>query len=267
MFKSAASRLGLAATLALAANGAFAAVYQLDTASATNGLYKVYSSTFDGALTPCSGGSPSYCSFFGGDAPTATGAIQFSPTFTGVTNAVPAGIAGTPPSGSFLDITVAGGTATLNGGTVTAPANTIIIGGTTSVGVNNAGFVVSTAGSGTIDGNGQVEILVNSNPALAADFSTLGAAVTSCVGGSPPVAGGGLCPLLGVLSLDMVRYRLFLDFNPVFSAFTGSFIGQTGNNSLVYATLNSTLVPVPAAVWLMGSAIGLLGWVRRRSLG
>jgi len=24
-------------------------------------------------------------------------------------------------------------------------------------------------------------------------------------------------------------------------------------------------VPVPAAVWLFGSALGLLGWVRRRS--
>lgn len=30
-------------------------------------------------------------------------------------------------------------------------------------------------------------------------------------------------------------------------------------------TATSTVVPVPAAVWLFGSALGILGWVRRRS--
>jgi hypothetical protein len=29
--------------------------------------------------------------------------------------------------------------------------------------------------------------------------------------------------------------------------------------------INATLVPVPAAVWLFGSALGLLGWIRRRA--
>ena len=30
-------------------------------------------------------------------------------------------------------------------------------------------------------------------------------------------------------------------------------------------TVETTPIPVPAAVWLFGSALGLLGWVRRRT--
>lgn len=30
-------------------------------------------------------------------------------------------------------------------------------------------------------------------------------------------------------------------------------------------TFNLTPVPVPGAVWMLGSAVGLLGWLRRRS--
>ena len=33
----------------------------------------------------------------------------------------------------------------------------------------------------------------------------------------------------------------------------------------VYAIFSTTVVPVPAAVWLFGSALGLLGWIRRRA--
>jgi hypothetical protein len=38
-----------------------------------------------------------------------------------------------------------------------------------------------------------------------------------------------------------------------------------GSESLV-SPPPGTVIPVPAAVWLFGSALGLLGWVRRRSL-
>jgi hypothetical protein len=66
----------------------------------------------------------------------------------------------------------------------------------------------------------------------------------------------------------MNRYRLLVDWDPTFTSFTADFIGETANNSLVFATLNSggVLIPVPAAVWLFGSALGLLGWIRKRSL-
>ena len=33
---------------------------------------------------------------------------------------------------------------------------------------------------------------------------------------------------------------------------------------MTFVNLNS--VPVPAAVWLMGSALGLLGWIRRKAI-
>jgi hypothetical protein len=32
-----------------------------------------------------------------------------------------------------------------------------------------------------------------------------------------------------------------------------------------FSTTNVSAVPVPAAAWLLGSAVGLLGWIRRRS--
>jgi hypothetical protein len=39
------------------------------------------------------------------------------------------------------------------------------------------------------------------------------------------------------------------------------------NSSDVFAQwrVNATVIPVPAAVWLFGSALGLLGWLRRRA--
>jgi hypothetical protein len=35
-------------------------------------------------------------------------------------------------------------------------------------------------------------------------------------------------------------------------------------NTFQQYTLNYSVVPVPGAVWLFGSAIGVLGWARRR---
>lgn len=259
MLNSLTGRLALTASLALAASGALAAPIALDTASAANGLTDVYSATFDGSLTPCSGSSPSYCTFFGGDAP-APRAISLSPNPTGVMNGIPGGIAGPPAAGSFLDVSLTGGntTAQILGGSVRFNPITLTIAvGPTVVTTSGAGFVINPSATASVNGSGQVEFLVNSAPGLAADFSTLGAVVTGC--------SGALCASLGGFTFDMVRYRLFLDFDPTFTSFTGSFIGQTANNSLIYATLNSAPpVPVPAAVWLMASGLGVLGALRRK---
>jgi hypothetical protein len=69
---------------------------------------------------------------------------------------------------------------------------------------------------------------------------------------------GPLCGLIGILTLDGVRYQLD---GTAGGALTLSI--QTGNNSIYEVAL--TPVPVPAAVWLFGSALGLLGWMRRRA--
>jgi len=134
----------------------------------------------------------------------------------------------------------------------------------TVIQTSGAGFELLVGGTAAIDSNGVVQFIVEApGTDLAADFSTFSDVVTSCNGAlSDP---GPLCALIGLLGLDMDRYILTLDYNESFTAFTGNIIGETLNNSLMYATLNSTPIPVPAAVWLFGSALGLLGWARRRA--
>ena len=187
--------------------------------------------------------------------------IVISPTPTGVNNGVPVGVTPTPAVGSFLNIALTGGNTTaqiIGDSTISLPNLVLTIQGTTVVNAAGAGFVIKPSGTAAVNGSGQVEFLVNNAPTLAADFTSLGSAVTSC--------SGPLCALVPILSLDMVRYRLFLDFDPTFTSFTGNFIGQANSGTTLFATLNSAPpVPVPAAVWFLGSALGLLAGLRRRS--
>lgn len=270
MLKSLTGRLALAASLSLAASGAMAAAIAIDTSDPTNGLTGIYSASFDPALSACGGGSPSYCAFFGGD--WTTGAVQATPSPSLVTNGVLGGIGPTgipvqpvPALGSFLDLTLTGGNTSVtlaSGSAIRFGTVTINIPSqATSATATGAGMVFTTGGTTSVNGNGQAEFLINPAPAMAVDFSRFSQVVgVNCTGPA--------CPLIqfDILNLDMVRYRLFLDFDPTFTSFTGSFIGQTGNNSIVFATLNSApaVVPVPAAVWFMASGLGLLAGLRRR---
>ncbi len=262
------SRLALTAALTLASSVVLAAAQPISVYNPTNGLTGIYSGSFAGPLAPCSGGSPSYCSFFGG-LPSAgqLAAVNISPNASGVVNALPGGIGPTgipvapvPASGSYLDLTLSGGNTalTLSGGTITfgGATLTIVPAATTAV-TSGAGMVFDAAPQVTsVNGLGQAEFLVNLAPGLAVDFSRFSQVTTSCV--------GGVCGLIvgDVLNLDMVRYRLFVQYNPSFTDFDATFIGQTGNNSMVFA--NMSTVPVPAAVWLMGSGLGLLSFLRRK---
>jgi hypothetical protein len=51
----------------------------------------------------------------------------------------------------------------------------------------------------------------------------------------------------------------------VYVALSKAFSGEIGRNFMANG-IAVTTVPVPAAVWLFGSSLGLLGWVRRRSI-
>jgi len=227
----------------------------IDTGKASNGLTGIFSTTFAGALPGCTGSSPSYCAFFGGlPTPAQMAAVSIAPNPTGVKNGVPGGVVAGP--GSYLNLTSDGITSTLAGGTITlSNATIVIVPYATTITVANAGMVIDPGVQvAAVNGNGHSEFLVNLSPLLAADFSTLGAVVTSCAGPA--------CGLLGSLSLDMVKYRLMVQWDPTFTQFNSTFMGQTSNNAMVFANLDT--IPVPAAVWLMGSALGLLGFARRK---
>jgi hypothetical protein len=294
MLKTFGFRLALAAGLTLTASGAMATALQL---SAPNGLYRIWSATFDGGvLNPCGGGSSTYCAFFGGD-PTASQNVQITPNPSTLVNNVPGGIgpAGTPvapvpASGSFLDLTLSAGNTVLTLGDQIAatgdsavtygPANICVAPGNGCAAINanivDAGMVFNptgpvnggalTPGGGGSTGNSVTETSAGSRlfvfqvqnaGGVVVDFSRFSQVYTSCT--------GAFCAAITAdgLNLDMIRYVLEIQYDPTYTTFTGKFIGQTTNSSLVFANLNS--VPVPAAVWLMGSALGLLGWIRRRA--
>jgi hypothetical protein len=245
--------------IGLLAAESMAAPIPIDTANANNGLTDIYSASFDGGLSACTESSPSYCSFFGGD-PGATRNVLIAPNPTGVVNAVPGGIgpdgipvAPAPASGSFLELTLNGAQTELTLGTgsaITFGDITISIPSqATTATAEGAGMVLNTGGTATLNAEGQAEFLVSTSPDIAADFSRFSQVVTDCTGPG--------CPLISadILNLDMVRYRLFIDFEPDFSSFTGAFIGQTANNSLVFATLDSAFIPLPAAGWLLLPAV------------
>ena len=118
--------------LACAGSSAVAAPMALDTASASNGIYEIYSVTFDGPVAPCGPTSPSYCSFFQNGpppSPPAVRALAISPNPTMLINGVPVGFASAPASGSFLDLSLGTGNSavTLAGGTVKFPDFVITI--------------------------------------------------------------------------------------------------------------------------------------------
>ena len=270
MFKTLSIRLALTAAATLASSGAMAVQMALDIGNANNGLSGIFSTTFAGPLQPCTGASPAYCSFFGGN-PSAgqMGAISISPNPTGITTATPLGITPVPLAGSFLDLTLSGGNTmvTLNGGTVTFGNATItVVPAATVATISGAGIVFDSTAPPTtsIDGSGIAEFYVTSISPFAIDFSAFSAVTTSCVG-APSVCGA---ITTDVLFLDAIKYRLLLDFDPTFTQFNGQLVGQTSNNSMIFANLSNVagVVPVPAAVWLMGSALGLLGWIRRRAM-
>jgi len=72
------------------------------------------------------------------------------------------------------------------------------------------------------------------------------------------VAGGGVCDVADVFNLACLDAALEVT--------SGSWT-TIDDKELSHITFYDTaIIPVPAAVWLFGSALGLLGWVRRRGI-
>jgi hypothetical protein len=105
------------------------------------------------------------------------------------------------------------------------------------------------------DGFGNFE-LVNSGNGSSRQNPTLTFHVTNVAGDSPAtyaVLSGGNAGEGNVFFAGHVAG--FLDQDPGAEELTSAFFG------------GSTVVPVPAAVWLLGSALGVLGMLRRRTAG
>ncbi len=246
MIKRLMTKVGVAAVLTVASMGAQAAVVTIADAQ----LIDLYSATFDGALTP--DGSL----FFGGDPGLnprniivtsfgiGSGTIEYDGTTLSQLNIV------LPQMGLLI-----------NGGQGTE----------TTVLTNGTPITVDITTPATDNTPGFAGFQVEGAPAIIADFATFSTIVsafddTQCYGAAGPGTGTGpLCGLIGILTLDGVRYQL----DGTLTAGGGDSLLltiQTGNNSIYEIALTTAVVPVPAAVWLFGSALGLLGWMRRRTI-
>jgi hypothetical protein len=226
-------------------------------------IVDLYSATFDGGLIPCGSppGSPPYdaatCTFFNGYTP-ATRNIAIAPEGTG--------------SGT-LDVQyddATGEITQINAMDIYLPKITLTIQGSTIVVADPAvgpATGLTFIRSGTIAPNGTADADEGTGVGVAnvfrhddapnldvPDFATFSTIVDSC--------SGPLCSLIGILSLDGVRYQI----NGTVSGSGGDslqLLVQTANNSVF--KVNLTTVPVPAAVWLMGSALAGLAALRRRA--
>ena len=281
MIKGLGIKLGVIAALTIGSTTASAAVVNGSYVINSAVIADLYSATFDGSLinnapdvpTGClASADVQQCNFFGGDAP-APRAISIVPLghATGSLNVQYESTTGEILMVNSLEIllpkvilTITSGghtIVTVDPADLTAPGLTFIRAGT-------LGLPAATADADQGVAVGQVNIFQhNASPNLdAPDFATFSAIVDLCQSGpvgGPYVVGGGLCGLLGILSLDGNKYRLEGTVN----ALGGDSLvmkAQTGNNSIYRVDFTTSVVPVPAAVWLFGSALGLLGLARRR---
>lgn len=131
-----------------------------------------------------------------------------------------------PTTGAFATSTIAAGTG------LASPA-----GGDLSMTVN-----------GFVDYPSAASISVG---CMVADFDTAGCVDSSGTPGS-----------LNVLA--NIGFSLAFDIAPDMQVSIG-FDPESEFGAGTYFSISSAVVPVPAAVWLFGSALGLLGWTRRKT--
>ncbi len=117
------------------------------------------------------------------------------------------------------------------------------------------GEITSTNLNWSVLGLGPVETITSSG---AFQGAIAGWVVRDGVG----VGSDGLDPTDPRIKATII---VLLDTAGIFSLFSSLLSQSFLSSSVVTESIQITVVPVPAAVWLFGSALGVLGWMRRKT--
>ncbi len=281
MIRRLVTQAGITSILALISISAFGAIvnghFTINSASLTN----VYSTTLDGACSPSAVGEFFSCT------PDSPAGAALSVTDVNV---------GTNPGSGTLNVqydNVTGEITQVNSMIILLRDMDITIGGASPTfleirngngvpGANDVTKIQSGWAQGTPPSTADPDedFMFNTGPSItlfqhddapnidAPDFSSFTDVVDLCHDGTRVPGSGSLCALIPLLGLDGVKYEIdgTISINGLGSdSFT--LTTETGNSSSYELSFTTAaVVPVPAAVWLFGSALGLLGWIRRRSL-
>ncbi|MBM4196265.1 MAG: hypothetical protein FJ197_04085 [Gammaproteobacteria bacterium] len=256
--------IGLVAGIAAAGSGNAAILNGAFTINSAD-IVDLYSATFDGGLVPCASppGSPPYdaatCTFFNGYTP-ANRAIQIAQTGTGsgVLNVQYNDATGEITQIDSMEILLSKIVITISGTTiVTADPADPTAAGLTFIRSGTLGAPQNTVDPDEGTGIGVANVFRHDDaPNVSApDFATFSTIVDSCT--------GGLCGLIGILSLDGVRYQI----NGTVNGAGGDslvLLAQSANNSVYKVNLTTAVVPVPAAGWLLIPAVAAVAARARR---
>ena len=246
-------------------------IFSIDSANMTN----FYSATLDGACTPSVAGEFFNCS---PDSPTGL--------------AVSVANVGANPGGGTLDVqynNTTGEITQVNSITVLLRDMDITIsgalsgfitvrngngigwnGGTPGPNANDVGKIVAGTAGSNATADPDEDFMFNTGASVTKfqhfdgpytdvpDYSSFNDIVDTCTGTA--------CVLIPVMGIDGVKYEIAGTVNAL-GGDSLTLTTETAHNGSNVITLTTAPVPIPAAVWLFGSALGLLGWAMREVRG